>query len=238
MEPLEFVCQPQHRAGAMQVTLAKARQVFSVSRIEFPHVFWASNYDMHSNKKPHQICLYFSSLTVSLQINSGRYSKRLSFTYWFQLEIIFVGNENHLNRWDRFRWGGAGLFRYLGLWVMKKNVIVNEFAGDRCINCAQQACCQKSIDSFEFMHFLHANLPKMQFQTQSMGAAMQLSEGAASEAAETEALGLTAHLHSSEYWNCPNHHHLFWDFSQPKLSWNGFVSCSETRTQIFHNMCI
>lgn len=70
---------------------------------------------------------------------------------------------------------------------MKKNVIVNEFAGDKCINCAQQACCQKSIDSFEFMHFLHANLPEMQFQTQSMGAAMQLSEGAGSEAAGTEA---------------------------------------------------
>lgn len=68
----------------------------------------------------------------------------------------------------------------------EENVIVNEFAGDRCINCTQQVWCQKSTDSFGFMHFLHTNLPEMQFQTQSMGAPMQLSEEAGSEAAGTE----------------------------------------------------
>lgn len=75
--------------------------------------------------------------------------------------------------------------------------------------------------------------PEMQFQTQSMGAAMQLPEGAGSEATGADPLGLTvSHLHSSEYWDHSKHHHCFWDFSQPKAFWNGFISCSETHTVI------
>lgn len=92
----------------------------------------------------------------------------------------------------------------------EENRIVDEFAGDRCMletdmDCSEQVCCHKSIDSFGFMHFLHSNLPEMQFQTQSMGAAMQLPEGAGSEATEADPLGLTvSHLHSSEYWDHSN----------------------------------
>lgn len=55
------------------------------------------------------------------------------------------------------------------------------------MDCTQQVCSQKNIDSLGFMHSLHTSLPEMQFQTQSMGAAMKLQEGAGSEAVGTEA---------------------------------------------------
>lgn len=105
------------------------------------------------------------------------------------------------------------------------------------MDCTQQVCSQKSIDSFGFMHFLHTNLPEMQFQTQSMGAAMQLPERAGSEAVGTEARQIhwDSQLLIGTAVSVGTISTTIWDFSQPKAFWNDF--CSETHTQIFHNIC-